>query len=154
MTTTAPPVDGRAIGLAHYASRAVLESVLTRHGITFQQSVALRLVAVADGPVDRARLVGDFTSSLKTGRPEAEGVVDGLITAGLLTPDEHGHALVRITDAGRKLHGTTSAESRVISARIYAGIPSYELAVTGRVLATVAERADRELAAAAAPQDQ
>ncbi|WP_443080128.1 hypothetical protein [Streptomyces sp. P9-A2] len=42
----------------------------------------------------------------------------------------------------------------MISARIYAGIPSDELAVTGRVLAIITERADRELAAAAATPDQ
>ncbi|CAM5744595.1 winged helix DNA-binding protein [Streptomyces hirsutus] len=57
MTTTAPPVDGRVIGLAHYASRAVLE-MRARHGVSFQQSVTLRLVAVAEGPVDHARLAG------------------------------------------------------------------------------------------------
>ncbi|MFF3933339.1 MarR family winged helix-turn-helix transcriptional regulator [Streptomyces hirsutus] len=152
MTTTASPVDGRAIGLAHYASRAVLESVLACHGISFQQSVTLRLVAVAEGPVDRARLAGDVVGALKTGRPEADGVVDGLITAGLLAPD--GHSLVRLTDAGRKLHDTTSAETKAIAARIYAGIPSDELVVAGRVLALVTERADRELAAAAATPGQ
>ncbi|GAB2822403.1 hypothetical protein GCM10027073_61200 [Streptomyces chlorus] len=152
MTTTAPPVDGRAIGLAHYASRAVLESVLAHHGISFQQSVTLRLVAVAEGPVDRARLAEDITGALKTGRPEADGVVDGLIAAGLLAPD--GHSLVRITDAGRKLHAATSAETKAIAARIYAGIPSDELAVTGRVLALVTERANRELAAASAAPGQ
>ncbi|MFE9927020.1 MarR family transcriptional regulator [Streptomyces sp. NPDC005774] len=154
MTTTAPPADGRAIGLAHYASRAVLESVPAHHGITFQQSVTLRLAAVADGPVDRARLAGDVTGALKTGRPEVQGVVDGLITAGLPAPDEHEHALVRITDAGRKLHDTTSAETKAIAARIYAGITSDELAVTGRGLALVTERANREPAAAAATPDQ
>lgn len=152
MTTTAPPVDGRAIGLAHYASRAVLESVLARHGISFQQSVTLRLVAVAEGPVGRARLTGDVVGALKIGRPEADGVVDQLVTAGLLTPDER--SLVRITDAGRKLHATTSAETKVISARIYAGIPADELALAGRVLALVTERADRELAAATATPGQ
>ncbi|MFI8306541.1 MarR family transcriptional regulator [Streptomyces sp. NPDC085927] len=152
MTITAPPFDSRAIGLAHYATRAVLESVLVRHGVSFQQSVALRLVAVAEGPVDRARLAEDVVGALKTGRPEADGVVDGLIAAGLLAPD--GPSPVRITDAGRKLHDATSAETKVIAARIYAGIPSDELAVTGRVLALVTERADRESAAAAATPDQ
>ncbi|WP_406723901.1 MarR family winged helix-turn-helix transcriptional regulator [Streptomyces sp. GD-15H] len=144
-TSTAPPVDGRAIGLAHYASRAVLESVLVRHGITFQQSVTLRLVAVAEGPVDRVRLAGDVVGTLKIGLPDANGVVDEVITAGLLAPDDPSR--VRITDAGRELHDRTSAETKVIAARIYAGIPADERAVTGRVLALVTERANRELAA-------
>ncbi|QEV09644.1 hypothetical protein [Streptomyces prasinus] len=152
MTTTAPPVDGRVIGLAHYASRAVLEGVLARHGISFPQSVTLRLAAVAEGPVDRARLTGDVIGALKIGHPEADGLVDDLFTAGLLALDEP--SLVRITEAGRKLHDTTSAETRAVSARIYAGIPSDELAVAGRVLALVTERADRESAAGAATPDQ
>ncbi|MET8111840.1 MarR family winged helix-turn-helix transcriptional regulator [Streptomyces prasinus] len=151
MTTTAPPVDGRVIGLAHYASRAVLEGVLARHGISFPQAVALRLVAVAEGPVDRARLTGDVVGTLKIDCPESDGVVDELVTAGLLADEP---SLVRITEAGRKLHDTTSAETRAVSARIYAGIPSDELAVTGRVLALVTERADRESAAGAATPDQ
>ncbi|OBQ53084.1 hypothetical protein A4U61_02340 [Streptomyces sp. H-KF8] len=151
MTTTAPPVDGRVIGLAPYASRAVLEGVPARHGISFPQAVALRLAAVAEGPVDRARPTGDVVGALKIGRPEADGVVDELVTARLLADEP---SLVRITDAGRKLHDTTSAETKAVSARIHAGIPSEELAVTGRVLALVTERADREPAAGAATPDQ
>ncbi len=46
-TPAAPVLDPRVIALAHYAGRAVLENVLARHGATFQQSVTLRLVAVA-----------------------------------------------------------------------------------------------------------
>ncbi|MGY0071413.1 hypothetical protein ACWZEH_32510 [Streptomyces sp. QTS137] len=74
-------------------------------------------------------------------------MVDGLTDAGLPAPDEA--PLVRITDAGGQLHDTTSAETKAIAARIYAGIPSEELAATGRVLALVKERADREPAAGA-----
>ncbi|EFE65424.1 MarR family transcriptional regulator [Streptomyces sp. NWU49] len=147
MTPTAPLVDGRVIGLAHYAGRAVLESVLARHDVTFQQSVALRAVAVADaGRVDRARLAGEVSGALKLPAAEADGVVDELIASGLLAP--HEPSGIRITDAGREVHRRSSAETGRISARIYAGIPAEDLAVAGRVLALVTERADAELAAA------
>lgn len=36
-TADAPPADARALGLAHYAARGVLEQILARHGVTFQQ---------------------------------------------------------------------------------------------------------------------
>ncbi|MER5577763.1 MarR family transcriptional regulator [Streptomyces massasporeus] len=145
MTTTKPLVNPRDIALAHYAGRAVLETVLARHGITFQQSVTLRLAAVADGPVGRGQLVDGVTDSLKIDAAKVHGVVDELIAAQLLTPD--GASDVRITDAGRELYTTTSGETAPITARIYDGIPAEDLAVTGRVLRLITERAGAELTA-------
>ncbi|MEU9736759.1 MarR family winged helix-turn-helix transcriptional regulator [Streptomyces sp. NPDC048002] len=148
MTTATPPLNPRVIALAHYASRAVLESVLARHGATFQQSVTLRLAALADGPLERTALVGGIVGSLKIDAAEAGTVVDGLIAAGLLS--RTGPSLVGITDAGRTLYDRTSAETAPISARIYAGLPEEDLAAAGRVLALITERANAELAAGAA----
>ncbi|MGW0914437.1 MarR family winged helix-turn-helix transcriptional regulator [Streptomyces sp. NPDC002784] len=148
MTTTTPLVDPRVIALAHYAARAILERVLARHGMTFQQSVALRLAAVADGPTERAHLVDGVVGSLKIDAADAHGVLDELLAAGLLAPD--GPSRVRLTDAGRERFDTTSAETAPISARIYAGIPTEDLAVAGRVLTRITERADAELAALSA----
>ncbi|KUO17408.1 winged helix DNA-binding protein [Streptomyces dysideae] len=145
MTTTTPLVDPRVIALAHYAARALLENVLARHGATFQQSVTLRLVAVADGPVERDRLVDSVVGSLKIDAAEAHSVVDELIAAELLAPQEQSR--VRITDAGRDLHNRASAETAPITARIYAGIPTEDLAAAGQVLALITERANAELAA-------
>ncbi|MFJ8630446.1 MarR family winged helix-turn-helix transcriptional regulator [Streptomyces sp. NPDC093568] len=145
MTTTSPLVDPRVIALAHYAGRALLERGLARHGVTFQQSVTLRLTAVADGPVERSHLVDGVVGALKIDPAEAHAVVDELVAAGLVAPQEPSG--VRITDAGRELHERTSAETAPISARIYAGIPREDLAAAGRVLTLITERADAELAA-------
>jgi DNA-binding MarR family transcriptional regulator len=149
MTTTTPLLNPRVIALAHYASRALLENVLARHGVTFQQSVTLRLVAVAvaDEAVERADLAGGVVGALKIDAAEAHAVVDQLITAGLLAPQESSR--VRITDAGRELYDRTAAETAPISARVYAGIPTEDLAAAGRVLHLITERADAELAALA-----
>ena len=143
--TTTPPLNPRVIALAHYASRALLENVLDRHGATFQQSVTLRLVAVADEPVEREQLVGGVDGALKIDAVDAHRVVDELITAGALAAQ--GPSLVRITDAGRELYERTSAETAPITARVYAGIPAEDLAVAGRVLSLITERADAEFAA-------
>ncbi|MFE3031809.1 MarR family transcriptional regulator [Streptomyces canus] len=145
MTTTTPVLNPRVIALAHYAGRALLENVLARHGLTFQQSVTLRPAALAEGPLDRDRLVAGVVGSLKIDALEAHSVVDELLAAELLAP--HGPSEVRITRAGRDLHETTSAETAPITARIYAGIPEEDLAVAGRVLGLITERADAELAA-------
>ncbi|WNM33197.1 MarR family transcriptional regulator [Streptomyces sp. Li-HN-5-11] len=144
MTTTTPLVDSRVIGLAHYAARAVLERVLARHGVTFQQSVTLRLASVADGPLERERLTDDVVASLKIAAAEAHDTIEELIAARLLAPEPPSH--VRITDTGRELYETSSAETGAIAARIYAGIPTEDRAVAGRVLTLVTERANAELA--------
>ncbi|MCX2923425.1 MarR family transcriptional regulator [Streptomyces sp. NEAU-W12] len=117
-----------------------------------QHSVALRLVAVAEGPVDRAPPAGDVNGALKAGRPEAAGVIDGLIGAGPPAPDEGSP--VRITGAGRKRCDTTAAETEAIAARVYAGIPSDELAAIGRGPALVTGWANREPTAEAATPGQ
>ncbi|MFF1303706.1 MarR family transcriptional regulator [Streptomyces sp. NPDC058307] len=163
MTTTTPPttppttpvLDPRVIALAHYAARALLERVLARHGVTFQQSVTLRLAAVAEGPVERERIAADVVGALKIDAADAHSVIDELVSAGLLAPHESTHgsshesSQVRITDAGRELFATTSAETAPLSARVYAGIPAEDLAAAGRVLSLITERADAELAALA-----
>ncbi|MBT2422491.1 winged helix DNA-binding protein [Streptomyces sp. ISL-22] len=144
MTNTTPLLNPRVIALAHYAGRALLENVLARHGVTFQQSVTLRLAAVADGPLERESLVDGVVGALKIDGAEAHSVVDGLIAAQLLARQEPSR--VRITDAGRELYDRTSAETAPITGRIYAGIPTEDLAAAGRVLTLIAERANGELA--------
>ncbi|WP_458249196.1 MarR family transcriptional regulator [Streptomyces sp. MAI_2237] len=144
MTTTAPVADARSLGLAHYAARAALESVLSRHGLTFQQHIALRSVVVAGTPVERDALVAQVTGSLKVETAEARDVVGELLGKGLLTAEA---TRVRAADAGRALYAEVAAEAGELSARIWSGIPAEDLAATGRVLALVTERADAELAA-------
>ncbi|GGW46497.1 hypothetical protein GCM10010503_24030 [Streptomyces lucensis JCM 4490] len=145
MTTTAPRADSRTIALAHYAARAVLEHVLAPYGVSFLQSVTLRLAVVADGPVERAAVIDGVTGSVKVPEGDARRTLGELTTAGLLAAE--GPSRVRVTDAGRELYDTYSAESAAVSARIYAGITEEERAVAGRVLTLVTERADAELAA-------
>ncbi|GAA1400162.1 hypothetical protein GCM10009639_40820 [Kitasatospora putterlickiae] len=142
-----PAVNGRVIALAHYASRALLEGVLTRHGLAFEQSVALRAVALAGGSLGRDALVADVVGSLKAPEPAVRAVVEGLVTAGLLAEDPAEASRLRYTEAGHALVDGTTAESGEISARLYAGIPAEDLAAAGRVLSLVAERANAELAA-------
>ncbi|MEV7371494.1 MarR family transcriptional regulator [Streptomyces sp. NPDC090301] len=158
MTTTAPRADGRVLALAHHAARARLEGVLTRHGITFHQSVTLRAVVAAGGAAGRDELVGDVVGSLKTEASVVSGVIGELTSAKLLEADladladpaaPAAPARVRLTDAGRELYEATSAESAEVTARLYAGLTDEELEVTGRVLTLITERANAELAAGA-----
>ncbi|MEU7727979.1 MarR family transcriptional regulator [Streptomyces sp. NPDC040724] len=147
MTITAPTaVNARAIALAHHAGRALLEDVLVRHGATFHQSVTLRAVVASGGSIGRDELVGDVRGSLKTDASVVHGAIEELTAAKLLEEDPAQAARMRLTDAGRELYDSTSAESARIAARLYAGIPAEDLVIAGRVLALVTERANAELA--------
>ncbi|MFE7169284.1 MarR family transcriptional regulator [Streptomyces sp. NPDC057616] len=150
-TTTAPaaapPADARALGLAHYAARAALESVLGRHGVTFAQQITLRLVAVAEAPFERQALVDQVVGSLKADTADVQEVVEQLLAKGFLAAEA---SQVRITEAGQEFYGAVTGETAQISARVWGGIPAEDLAATGRVLALVTERANAELAALSA----
>ncbi|MFD4552485.1 MarR family transcriptional regulator [Streptomyces sp. NPDC058466] len=142
--TTTPPVNGQVIGLAHYASRAALESVLARTGTTFHQSVALRAVHDNGGTVERDRLVGRLTGALKIEEAVARETVDEMTALKLLvepTPEQ-----VALTDDSRELFESIRDAGNEIAARLYAGIPAEDLATAGRVLTLVTERANAVLA--------
>ncbi|MGW2747791.1 MarR family transcriptional regulator [Streptomyces sp. NPDC001450] len=148
MTTTAPTVNGRVIALAHNAGRALLEGVLARHGATFHQSVTLRAVVVAGESIGRDELVADVTGSLKTDASVVCRAIEEMTGAKLLEGDPAEASRMRLTDAGRDLYESTTAETAEISARLYAGIPAEDLAIAGRVLDLITERANAELAGA------
>ncbi|WP_026414485.1 MarR family winged helix-turn-helix transcriptional regulator [Actinomadura oligospora] len=137
--TTAPALNGQVIGRAHYATRAVLERRLEGLGLTFQQGLVLN--ALAAGDKDRDQVIDLLASSLKIARTDAEAVVDSVLEAGLVDPS--GGAL---TEAGRSVQAEIGAETVKIVSRLYAGLPADELAVAARVLTTLTERANAELA--------
>ncbi|MFF9495344.1 MarR family transcriptional regulator [Streptomyces flaveolus] len=144
MTTTAPVADSRALGLAHYAARGVLEHVLARHGATFQQQIALRAAVTAAAPQTADDLVTQVRASLKADPVAVRATLDELLAERLLVADG---AHLRPSDAGRELLAAVGAETAPVTARIWGGIPADDLAAAGRVLALVTERADAELTA-------
>ncbi|MFD0359226.1 MarR family transcriptional regulator [Streptomyces sp. NPDC127110] len=139
---TAPTLNARVIALAHHAARTLAEGALDRHGITFHQSVTLRAVTVAGGSVPHDELVTEIQNSLKTTETIVQTVIEELLTAGLLTQED---SLLRLTATGRDLYETTAAATAEIAARLYAGIPAEDLAVAGRVLTLITDRANAEL---------
>ncbi|MFF3904540.1 MarR family transcriptional regulator [Streptomyces sp. NPDC001848] len=143
-STTAPVADSRALGLAHYAARGVLEQVLARHGITFQQQIALRAAITADAPQTPDDLITQVRGALKADPADLRATLDELLAKQLLVADG---AHLRPTEAGRELIAAVGAETAPITARIWGGIPVEDLAAAGRVLTLVAERANAELAA-------
>lgn len=143
-TITAPAADARVLALAHYAARGVLEHVLTRHGITFQQQITVRDAVAAATPRTPDELVAQVCGSLKTDPAAIRTTLGELLAKGLLV--ESGAHVVP-TDAGRELIAAAAADTAPVSARIWGDIPADDLAAAGRVLALVNQRANAELAA-------
>jgi len=146
MTTTTPILSGRDIALAHHATRATLQLVLTDLGITFQQSILTN--ALDDDAVDREQLVRRLVDGLKIGADEATAIVDSLIDEGLAAPTADGQTL-ELTASGAANQSEIRAATTRIVATLYRDLPPEDLVTAQRVLATVTERANHELELAA-----
>ncbi|GAA0987168.1 hypothetical protein GCM10009555_065970 [Acrocarpospora macrocephala] len=145
--STTPILNGQVLGQAHYATRAVLERELARIRTSFQQSVALNVVANNGGVVGRAWLLDRMTSTLKIDESAALETLTELTDAGLVEvlPDEQPR--VHFTKAGQAVQHQISDAVADITARLYADIPAADMAVAGHVLTLVTQRANAELAA-------
>jgi len=142
MPTAVPTANARSLALAHYAARGVLERVLSWHGITFQQQIALRTAAAVEA-LTPAELIAEVRFSLKSDPADISAAVEELVTKGLLA---RAGGQLRATHAGRDVLDAVATDAAPISAGIWDGIPADDLAAAGRVLALVAERANAELA--------
>ncbi|MFF0256569.1 hypothetical protein ACFYPW_29195 [Micromonospora zamorensis] len=149
--STAPALNGQVVGQAHYATRALLERAIGPLGVTFNQVVALHVLA--QGPVERAHLTQRVTSTLKIDESAVRQVVDQLVDAGLAQVDGPSAAAgadeprVTLTDTGRATQRSVVASVADLSARLYADIPTEEASTAARVLTLVTQRANAELAA-------
>lgn len=141
-TATAPLANPSTLGLAHYAARGLLEHVLARYGSTFLHQMTLRSAVTAAEPQTPDDLVADVRGALKADPADIRAAVDELTARGLLVADGP-HILA--TDAGRDMIAAVAAETAPITARVWGDIPTEDLAAAARVLALVAERANKEL---------
>ncbi|MEH0844605.1 hypothetical protein V6U81_19665 [Micromonospora sp. CPCC 205711] len=141
-------LNGQVIGLAHYATRAVLERELARCAVTFHQSVALNAVTAEGGVATRADLVARLTGALKVGQTTARATLDELTAAGLLRELPAGGSGLALTHAGAARRQRIADAVADLTARLYADIPAADTAVTARVLTLLKRRADAELAGA------
>jgi hypothetical protein len=133
MTT---PLNGQIIGQAERTTRAVLDRLLARTGTGFDQWVALSLAATTG-----VTGVTGLADALRIDPVAAEEIIGGLRDAGLLTSSG------ALTPAGQERHDQIRAGITGITERLYGDLPADELAVAGRILTTITDRARAELAA-------
>jgi hypothetical protein len=137
----------QVLGETEKALNAILIRELSASGLTEHQWIAMQLTIAGGGTVAREQLVDRLAGALKRGTTQAEERVDELLAAGLLASvDEDGDSLVRVTEAGRQIHGRIRGAVAEITGRLWGDLPSADMATTGRTLATILARANAEFA--------
>jgi DNA-binding MarR family transcriptional regulator len=134
------------IGQTEKTLNAILERLLAGTGLTEPQWVTLTIAATSAGSIDRAALADRIAGALKVSDAEARARIDELAAAQLLDAPDVDGSFVRVTDNGRQLQGRIRSAVIEITDRMWGDLSAADLAAAGRVLTTVLERANAELA--------
>jgi hypothetical protein len=145
---TDPTFSAQLLGQTEKALNAFLDRLLAGTGLTEPQWVTLRLAVISGGATDREQLVARVADALKVPGEEAQARVAELVAAELLEAPDTEPPRALITEAGRQLHDRVRAATAELTDRLWGDLPADDLATAGRVLGTVLERADTDMASA------
>jgi DNA-binding MarR family transcriptional regulator len=144
----APTFSTPILGQTEKALNAILSRQLAGTGLTEPQWVTLTMTLTGGGAVDRDELAGRVAGVLKVTDADAQARIGELAAAQLLQGGDGDGSPVTVTEAGRQLHGQIRTAVTRITQRLWGDLPAEDLATAGRVLSTVLERANAELAGA------
>ncbi|WP_242891454.1 hypothetical protein [Actinomadura litoris] len=145
MATTDQTFGTALIGQTEKALNAILDRQLAGTGITEHQWVTLTLAVVGGGVVDRAELIRRVSGAIHVGEASVDERITELTGAGLLQADGDGR--VQVTGEGRERWTRVRAAIVPITQTLWGDLPDEDLAVAGRVLNIVLDRANTVLAA-------
>jgi hypothetical protein len=146
--STTPTFSAQLLGQTEKAANAILDRLLAGPGLTEPQWITLTITVMSGGTVDHDQLIDRVTSALKISDAEAQAHITELTVAGLLHVPADERAQVKLTDAGQQVHSRIRAAVTQITQRLWGDLAVEDLATTGRVLGTVLDRANAELASA------
>ncbi|MFB4317568.1 MarR family winged helix-turn-helix transcriptional regulator [Actinomadura sp. 21ATH] len=138
------PFGTALIGQTEKTLNAILERQLDGTGITEPQWVTLTLTVVSGGTIDHAELIHKVSKATKFSQASAAERIAELTAAGLLRDGGDGN--VQVSDAGQEQWTQVRAALGPITQGLWGDLPAEDLAVAGRVLGTVLERANAVLA--------
>lgn len=146
--TQTPTLNGQDIGQAEHATRAVLDRLLARTGIQFHGWVIINQLAAGGGTLGEDDLTGRITHGLKIGEDAVHLAAAALAWQELISrePAAAGGTQVALTPAGIARFEQIQGSLGQVIQRLYGGLAEADLAIAHRVLATVTERANAELA--------
>jgi hypothetical protein len=136
-----PPLSTQVIGQAESALGALLEPLLARTGITFQQWLVLTVTAASGASIERGQLVARISSARKVDGATVEAAIAELAATGAVTAD----GPLTLTDAGQARYQSIRGALEEITSRLF-DFPAEDLATAGRVLSIVTSRANAVLA--------
>ena|ERR1700694_4257297 len=143
--STPPTFGTQVIGQTEKALNAILNRLLAPTGLTEPQWVTLTVAVASGGSVDKPQFASRIAGFLKVSEAEAQARITELTDAQLLDSPGDGSART-VTDAGKQLQTRIRTAAGEITERLWSDLPAEDLAVAGRVLSTVLERANAELA--------
>ncbi len=146
--STSPTFSAQLIGQTEKTLNAILDRLLAGTGLTEPQWVTLTLAVRTGGTADLTSFVSHVADVLKINDADARARIDELTAAQLLVVPDVAGSPVHVTDAGRQLQGRIRSAVVEITDRMWGDLPADDLAAAGRVLTTVLERANAELARA------
>ena len=141
-----PTFTPQLLGQTEKTLNAILDRHLAGAGLTEQHWITLSLGVLSGGSVERERLVKEVAGGAKFSEDEVRARISELVARQLL--DDSGAPNVNVTEAGKELHGRIREANFELTERLWGDMAGDDLATTARVLATVLERANAELARA------
>lgn len=143
--STTPTFSPQLIGQTEKTLNAILDRQLAGTGLTEPLWVTLTLT-VMGGSTSRDELVGRVAGALHIGTAEALDRVTKLADDRLLRISRDDVPSVTLTDRGKQLYAEIRGAVTEITERLWGDLPADDLAVAGRLLSIVLERANVELA--------
>ena len=128
------------------ALNAILGRQLAGTGLTEPQWITLTLAVVSGDTVDCHQLVGRASGALRVSEADAQAHVTELAAAQMLLAPGGEGSTVTVTDAGQQLHLRIRTVVTQITERLWGDLPAEDLATASRVLSTILDRANAELA--------
>jgi DNA-binding MarR family transcriptional regulator len=137
-----PTFSTQLIGQTEKTLNAILGRLLADTGLDEPRWVTLTVAVMSGGSADREAFASQIAGSVHITEDEARARIDELTSAGLL---EEGSP-IRVTDAGKRLQARIRSAVVEITDRLWGDLPPDDLTAASRVLTTVLERANGELA--------
>jgi DNA-binding MarR family transcriptional regulator len=144
MNDTTPPF-AQLIGQTEKTLNAILDRLLDG-AVSEPEWVSLVLIAGSGGTADRDEFTSRVAHALKADRQTAACHVGQLAAKGLVFSTPGAGSAVTLTEAGQQLLGRIRKQVGDVTERLWGDLPRPDLDVAGRVLSTVLERAEADLA--------
>jgi hypothetical protein len=134
------------IGQTEKALNAILDQQLAGTGLTEPQWVTLTIAVMSSGTMTTDQLRSRVADALQISHAEARARIEELAVTQLLELPKDDTSRVGVTDAGSHLHGRIRSNVGEITGRLWGDLAPDDLAAAARVLGTVLDRANGELA--------